>query len=141
MITGTLCSSTSSWVLFLATAGLPVVSCVISSTLRPAIMPPRSLRIKGRALDLLLAAGGKWAGKDGEKSNLERLRRLRKCPPRWQHAERCSREEQSTARDHRFTVFDRHPRTPWDFLAGERVRQSNEGLSLPEVLSLPGINP
>jgi hypothetical protein len=33
----------------------------------------------------LLAASGKRAGKDGEKSNLERLRQLRKCPPRWQH--------------------------------------------------------
>src|ERR1051326_3810440 len=42
MITGTLCSSTSSRVFVLAVAGLPVVSCVISSTLRPASMPPRS---------------------------------------------------------------------------------------------------
>ena len=70
------------------------------------------LEIKSRTLRLLLAAGGQRAGIDGEESNFERLRRLRKCAPRWQYAERCSAHQQRAARDRKFTVLTWHPRTP-----------------------------
>src|SRR5262249_5588058 len=112
MITATLLRSSRSWVLVLARAGLPAVSSVISSTLRPAIMPPRFLKVKSRTLRLLLAAGGQGAGIDGEEPNFERLRRLRKCAPRWQYAECCSARQQRAARDRKFTALAWHPRTP-----------------------------
>ena len=48
------------------------------------------LEKKSRTLYLLLAARGQRAGIDGEESNFERLRCLRKCAPRWQYVECCS---------------------------------------------------
>src|SRR5262249_59300605 len=70
------------------------------------------LEIKSRTLRLLLAAGGKRAGIDGEESNFERLRRLRKCSPRRQYAECGRTHQQRAARDRKFTVLTWHPRTP-----------------------------
>jgi len=66
--------------------------------------------IKGRAFHLLLAASSKRTGIDGEESNLQRQRGLRKGQPGWQRAERCS--QQSAARDRRFAVVMQHSGVP-----------------------------
>src|SRR5262249_51154253 len=72
-----------------------------STTILPDLAPgdhsSALLEIKGRALHLLLAAGGKRAGVDGEKSDFERLRGLGKCRLGWQRGEGGAAREKPAA--------------------------------------------